>query len=150
LFLQRPPLSSARVLTHDLRSIRAMSVFSSFKGLWNGALRQTYRPPPHAVSTTHGAPGELQTPRLPTVGDLLRKAILPLPEKGEVLLLAPEIIRKHNRDLLDYRIVAVTFRAEKDPLDDHFSVDVEFEKLERIVLVDRACEDVKELPLHGV
>ena len=91
----------------------------------------------------------LYAPRLPAVYDLLRKAVFPLLEKGEVVLPASEVVREHHWNLFNDGVVARAFRAKKDPLDYHFSVDVELDQLEWIVFIDWAGEYFQELPLHA-
>ena len=81
--------------------------------------------------------------------DLLREATLPLHQKSEVIFLASQVVREHHWNLLDDRIVTAALRAEKNPLGNYLSIDVELKQFERIVLVDGTREYVEKLPLHA-
>ena len=46
--------------------------------------------------------------------DLLRKLRAPLLQETQVLLLVPEIVREHNRNLVNDGVVAAALRASHD------------------------------------
>src|SRR5437870_3150078 len=81
----------------------------------------------------HDRPGQ---PRPPPVQEL------------EVLLPVPQPVRKHHRDLVDYRVESLALPAEKDTVDNYLVLQFELHQLERISLIDRARKYVEKLSLH--
>ncbi len=77
------------------------------------------------------------------------KSLLPLSEKIFVFLAVPELVGKHDRDLINDRIEPPAFVTEEHPIHDQVSLGREFQQLERVVLVNRACQNIQELPLHA-
>ena len=81
--------------------------------------------------------------------DLLRKFGAPLLQEADVLLPVPQVVREHHGDFIDYGIVSAAFGTGEDAFEYDVPLHFEFQQLKRIVLVDGACEYVKEPPLHG-
>lgn len=87
--------------------------------------------------------------RLPRGDRLLGEAVLPSGEELNVLLPAPEFVREHHGDLVDYRVEPAARVAQQGAV--HHDVWVlgrELQETEGVVLVNRARQYVEELSAH--
>src|SRR5437867_13210669 len=89
-------------------------------------------------------------PWLSLLYNFLRNFALPFLQETDVpiLLLFTELVRQHDRYLINNRVVATTFRAKEQALLDRLVFRDNLEQFKRVVLVYWTCKYVKHRFFH--